>query len=146
MFSISSCTLSVLWNGEALPTFAPSRGLRQGDPLYPYLFILAMEKLSYLIQHAVNRGRSTTDNIILSQEALNTMKKMKGKKGAMAVKLDLQKVFDNLDWSFLKTTLLSFGFPQRLVELIMFSISSCTLSVLWNGEALPPFAPSRGLR
>lgn len=55
MFSVSSCSLSILWNGEALPAFAPSRGLRQGDPLSPYLFILAMEKLACYIQSSVNK-------------------------------------------------------------------------------------------
>lgn len=56
MFSVSASSLSVLWNVEALPPFSPGRGLRQGDPLSPYLFILVMEKLAYMIQDKVNQG------------------------------------------------------------------------------------------
>lgn len=57
MFTASSNSFSILWNGEKLPAFKPSRGLRQGDPLSPYLFVLCLEKLSHLINDAVCSGQ-----------------------------------------------------------------------------------------
>ena len=56
MHYISSSTFSLLWNGNKLPHFKPFHGLRQGDPLYPYLFIICMGKLSIAISYAVTRG------------------------------------------------------------------------------------------
>ncbi|KAG8368960.1 hypothetical protein BUALT_Bualt15G0100600 [Buddleja alternifolia] len=47
----------VLWNGELLMPFVPSCGLRQGDPLSPYLFVLCVERLGYLVEHEVNEGK-----------------------------------------------------------------------------------------
>ncbi|KAA3465138.1 Retrovirus-related Pol polyprotein LINE-1 [Gossypium australe] len=46
----------VLWNGVIIEFFKPIRGIRQGDPLSPYLFVLCMERLRHLVREAVERG------------------------------------------------------------------------------------------
>lgn len=53
---ISSPSMCFLWNGEALESFHPSCGIRQGGPLSPYLFVLCMERLSHLISLAVENN------------------------------------------------------------------------------------------
>lgn len=54
---VSSSSMQLLWNGDKAEIFQPSRGVRQGDPLSPYLFVLCMEKLAHLIQAASKDGR-----------------------------------------------------------------------------------------
>lgn len=44
---ISSLSMSINWRGRPSQNFTPSRGLRQGDFLYPYHFVIAMEGLSH---------------------------------------------------------------------------------------------------
>ncbi|GKU95851.1 hypothetical protein SLEP1_g9158 [Rubroshorea leprosula] len=97
-------------------------------------------------QNSFLAGRSTTDNIILTQEAIHSMRRMKGRTGAATFKIDLHKAFDSISWDFLLEVLVDFNIPAPLIRLIMFSISSLKLSVLWNGNELPYFQPQHGLR
>ncbi|GAU48064.1 hypothetical protein TSUD_404920 [Trifolium subterraneum] len=56
MMCVISVNYSVLMNCDRVGPISPGRGLRQGDPLSPYLFILVTEGLTALIHQAVGRG------------------------------------------------------------------------------------------
>ena len=53
---ISIAQFSILVNGSPSGFFAGSRGLRQGDPLSPFLFVIVIEALSHLLDRAVREG------------------------------------------------------------------------------------------
>ncbi|CAM8943762.1 unnamed protein product [Rhodiola kirilowii] len=54
--TISSYYYLVLWDGSAYGRFKSNRGVRQGDPLSPSLFLICMESFSRLLQHHTSAG------------------------------------------------------------------------------------------
>lgn len=74
-------------------------------------------------------GRHMVDNAIILQEVIHSMAHHKGSKGYMIIKLDLEKAYDRLEWSFIKRSLHELHLPEHLVEVITHGISSSTMSI-----------------
>lgn len=80
MVGITSVFYSVLMNGVASSYILPSRGLRQGDPLSPYLFLLCSEGFTALIQKAaqanclhgvrISRGAPMITHLLFTDDRL----------------------------------------------------------------------------
>jgi hypothetical protein len=56
MSCVTSASFVVLINDEAADFFKSERGLRQGCPLSPYLFILIMEGLTLMFKKSISEG------------------------------------------------------------------------------------------
>lgn len=91
-------------------------------------------------------GRSTSDNIIVAQEVVHSLQRLKGRKGGFILKVNLEKAYDRVDWGFLGKVLKCTGFKPEFVNIILDCIPTAEVAVCWNGESLTSFKPSRGLR
>jgi hypothetical protein len=97
-------------------------------------------------QSAFVPSRSIQDNSILAHELLHTIKSKRGRGGLMAVKIDMEKAFDRMEWSFLLAILHKLGFSDIWINWIRVCITSTSFSVLINGSPFGLFTPARGLR
>ncbi|KAA3460126.1 reverse transcriptase [Gossypium australe] len=91
-------------------------------------------------------GRNISDNVIIAQEVIHSMRSRKTGKNWMAIKLDLEKAYDRISWEFIHVSLVAAGIPESLRKVIMNAISSSTMQILWNGVPSRPFKPVRGIR
>ena len=64
----------------------------------------------------------------------------------MTLKIDLEKAYDKLEWSFIREVLIRANLPADLIDIIMSCISTIFTSIFFNGEALELIFPSRGIR
>jgi hypothetical protein len=74
------------------------------------------------------------------------LKNKKGKLGACAIKLDMAKAYDRVEWQYLDTVMAALGFSNRWRDLVIKCVTSVSFSVRVNGQLSPVFKPSRGLR
>lgn len=98
-------------------------------------------------QGAFVAGRLISDNLLLAHEithGLRTNSKCRG--DFVAIKTDMAKAYDRVEWNFLKDLLKRMGFYMRWITWIMFCVRTVTYTVLINGEQHGKITPTRGLR
>ena len=98
-------------------------------------------------QSAFQAGKVITDNILMAFETLHYMKHhQSGKAGFMALKLDMSKAYDRVEWGLMEGLLRKLGFHEKWVALMMECITIVSYSILINGKPTGTIRPSRGIR
>nr|GEV82209.1 hypothetical protein [Tanacetum cinerariifolium] len=94
-------------------------------------------------QYAFVHGRKISNNILLTQELMRNYHRRRGPPRC-AFKVDIQKAYDTVDWSFLETILMGFGFHPKMVQWIMVCVSGASYFICVNGNLHGWFKGKRG--
>lgn len=106
-----------------------------------------MHSIIYSNQSVFIPGRLIIDNIIVAHELLHFLKKnKKGKVENMAMKLNMSKTYDWVEWPYIEAMMKALGFNDKWIKLVISSISTVTYLLLINGKPGISFHPSSGLR
>ncbi|CAN1177768.1 LINE-1 retrotransposable element ORF2 protein [Linum perenne] len=93
------------------------------------------------------KNRRITDNVIIAHEVMHFLKtKKSGKAGFMALKLDMEKAYDRIEWAFLFKALSQLGFHPHFIHLIHECVTTTSYTVSINGFRHGSIKPTRGLR
>lgn len=92
------------------------------------------------VQSAYVLKRQIVDNIICAQEVIHTMNK-NHKVNHLALKSDISKAYDRVEWNFLQAVMVCLGFDSTLVQLIIRCVQSISYAILINRTPTQSFMP-----
>ena len=109
--------------------------------LYKLLYKVLVNRLKKVIskvispaQNAFVKGRQILDASLISNEVLDSTLKRKDK--GVLCKLDIEKAYDHLNWSFLFSAMDRMGFGKKWIDWIKWCVTSTSFSVLVNGSPI----------
>ncbi|XP_043717788.1 uncharacterized protein LOC122665701 [Telopea speciosissima] len=107
----------------------------------------ALDQIISPVKSSFTPNRLISDNILVAHEMFHYIKKQKkGKDKFLALKLDMRKAYDRLEWNFIEGMLLKLGFRGSWVHLVITCITYVSYNLLVNGYVKGAISPSRGIK
>ncbi|XP_074304900.1 uncharacterized protein LOC141639750 [Silene latifolia] len=122
------------------------------NTVYKCIAKLLCNRLSDVLPHIISpnqsafvKGRDIVENILICQDLV----KLYGRKACsprLLMKIDLQKAYDSIEWSFVREMLEALMFPEKFIRLIMECVTTPSFSLALNGDLFGFFKGKRGIR
>ena len=90
-----------------------------------------LAKVISMSQNVFVEGRESMDEVLIANKAIDSI--LKSNRGTILCKLDIEKAYDHVDWSFLLAVLEKMGFGERCRRWIKWCLSTARFSVMVNG-------------
>uniref|UniRef100_A0A2N9FSU5 Reverse transcriptase domain-containing protein n=1 Tax=Fagus sylvatica TaxID=28930 RepID=A0A2N9FSU5_FAGSY len=121
--------------------------------IYKIISKVITNRMKKILPHIISETQSAfvpsrliTDNVLVAFETLHHMKTQSSQASSMALKVDMSKAYDRVEWIFLEKMMQKMGFHNRWIALLMECVRTVTYSVLVDGKPQGLIIPSRGLR
>lgn len=122
--------------------------------LYKIISKVLVNRLKPFLASCISQSQATfvpnrqiLDNVIVAHEYIHWLNsKRKGNESFMALKLDMSKVYDRVEWNFLYAMFKKMSFGPLWIRWIHGCLSSVSYSFNVNGDKLGYVCPSKGFR
>jgi len=148
---INNTFISLIPKIECLQRLNDFRPISMVGSLYKILSKVLSNRLRRVMpsvisetQSAFIHGRQILDGIVIANEIVEDAKRLK--KDLLLFKVDFEKAFDSIDWSYLEAVMKQINFPTLWRKWIMECVSTTSTYVLVNGSPTDEFKFERGLR
>ncbi|GER32750.1 RNA-directed DNA polymerase (reversetranscriptase)-related family protein [Striga asiatica] len=122
--------------------------------LYKLIAKILAERLKICLNECISQaqtafvpGRQLIDNVVIAHEVFHYLHRHRsGSNAFMAVKLDMEKAYDRVEWESIRKTMLKMGFHAKFVHRVLSCISYPSFSFNLNGTVCGYVTASRGIR
>ncbi|CAJ2652147.1 unnamed protein product [Trifolium pratense] len=150
--NFNSNTMILIPKNESADTIDQFRPIALANFKFKIISEVLADRLAQILPSIISKeqrgfihGRNIKDCIGLTYEAINLLHK-KSFGGNLAMKIDISKAFDTLNWSFLLKVLKQFGFNNKFCSWIEAILNSAHVSISINGAQHGYFKCRRGVR
>ena len=152
--SLGHFFISLIPKVKNLEHISQYRPISLSNVLYRVFSKVLANRLKPFLPHLVSEHQSTfisdkliSDSVLVAFETLHYMRNQcTGKTRFMALKLDMSKAYDRVEWRYMEKVLVKMGFCDKWMKHMMECIKTATYSILINVEPHGNIIPSRGLR
>ncbi|XP_056855145.1 uncharacterized protein LOC130504548 [Raphanus sativus] len=122
--------------------------------VYKIVSKVMCDRLKTILPHIISPaqgafvgGRLISDNLLIAHEMVHGLRtNPMCKSDFIAIKTDMSKAYDRVEWNFLEALFSKLGFHSTWIAWIMSCVRSVSYSVLLNGQAYGHITPQRGIR
>ncbi|KAB1203090.1 hypothetical protein CJ030_MR8G005522 [Morella rubra] len=107
---------------------------------------LVIDKLILPLQAAFVPGRTIHENSILAHESFHVLRKRRTGRKIMAIRADIAKAYDCMEWKIILVVMRYFSFDSRFIGWIEQCLSTASCSILLNGTPFGLIKSTRGFR